>query len=85
MKKNVLRTTAIFKCIVTLKSGGHKILRVTNDYVAKITKLFRDYKKNIFKDESWLLIIGGDVLNISDIKEAKFINERTRDELLTLV
>lgn len=80
----VIRTTAIFKCVVTFKNGTHKILRMTIDLVAKMTYQFRECKRSIFRNEFVLMYIGDDFLNLTDIKQAKFINERTSEEYLTL-
>ena len=86
MKKNHLRTNAIFHCTVKFKNGMHKILRATIDTIASITTEFRECKKNIFaKSEKWIMDIPGyGFLNISDIAEIRFTNERTKEEFLTL-
>ncbi len=78
------RTTAIFKCLVTFKNGTHKILRMTIDLVARVTTKFRECQKSIFHDESWFILIGGEYLNLSEIAQAKFINEHTNEELVTI-
>ncbi|SHL72782.1 hypothetical protein SAMN04488494_0581 [Xylanibacter ruminicola] len=80
----VIRTTAIFRCVVTFKNGTHKILRMTIDLVAKVTTKLRECQKNIFRDESWFILIGGEYLNLSEIAKAKFINERTEEEFVTI-
>ena len=84
-KKSVLfRTTAIFKCIVTFKNGSHRIVRMAIDMIAKLTYDFRQFQKNIFR-ETWLLAVTSEeVLNITEIKSCKFINEKTGLELLTI-
>ena len=83
-KKALLRTSAIFRCIVTFKNGTHAIIRMTIDMVAKITYEFRELQKNVFT-ETWLLWVTADeMLNLSEIKSCKFINERTGVELLTI-
>lgn len=79
----MIRTTAIFRCVVTMKNGTHKIMRVTIDMVARITTAFREHQKSIFKDID-LLIVGCDVLNFLLVDRIKFINERTNEEYLTL-
>jgi len=81
-----LKTNAIFKCIVTFKNGAHKILRCTIDMVAKLTTQFRNCQKNVFSSsEIWLLEVSKDyLLNISEIKSCRFINERTGAEYLTI-
>lgn len=79
-----IRTTAIFRCVLTFKNGTHKIIRMTIDWVAKITTVFRESQKSIFRNEVHLLYINDEQLNISDIAKAKFINERTEEEYLTI-
>jgi hypothetical protein len=85
MKRNaLLRTSAIFKCIVTFKNGTHAIIRMTIDMVAKITYEFREFQRNIFS-ETWLLWVSAtEILNITEIQSCKFINESTGVELLTI-
>ena len=79
-----IRTAAYFKCLVTFKNGTHKIIRMTIDYVAKLTAKFRECQRNVLCQESLLLFIGSELLNISEIAKAKFINEETNEELLTI-
>lgn len=82
--KKVIRTNAIFRCIVTFKNGSHKILRMSIELVAKITHEFREFQKNVF-NESWLICVSSDeLLNLSQIQSCKFINERTGLEFLTI-
>lgn len=79
------RTTAIFKCIVTLKSGAHRIIRMTIDKVAKFVNLFKEQQTNVFKDESYLFFLSEDeALLMASVAGAKFINERTGEEFLSL-
>jgi len=77
-----LKTTAIFKCIVTLKNGLHKTVRMT---VEKVTTFFTALR--MLKESPWLTSryeeffreIG---IDFRDISHCKFINERTRDVLI---
>jgi len=79
------RTTAIFKCIVTLKSGAHRIIRMTIDKVAKFVNLFKEQQANLFKNESYLFDLSEDeALLMASVAGAKFINERTGEEFLSL-
>ena len=86
MKQNKLfKTTAIFKCIITLKSGARKIIRMTIDNVAKFVTLFREQQELAFKNESYLFKFSADeCLLMSAVDGARFINERTGQELLSL-
>lgn len=80
-----LRTTAMFKCIVTLKDGARRIIRMTIDRVARFVTLFREQQANIFKDESYLFSLCDDeALLMASVVGAKIINERTGEEFLTL-
>lgn len=79
------RTTAIFKCIVTLKSGSRRIIRMKIDKVAKFVTLFREQQNDIFKDESYLFDLCEDeALLMASVAGARFINECTGVELLTI-
>lgn len=86
MKQNKLfRTSEIFKCIITLKSGARKIIRMTIDKVAKFVTLFREQQELAFKNESYLFKFSADeCLLMSSVDGARFINERTGQELLSL-
>ena len=80
-----LRTTAIFKCIVTFKSGAHRIIRMTIDNVAKLVNVFKEQQANVFRDESYLFYLSEDeALLMKFVVGMKIINERTGEELLTL-
>lgn len=79
------RTTAIFKCIVTLKSGAHRIIRMTIDKVAEFVNLFKEQQANVFNNESYLFDLSEDeALLMASVAGAKFINERTGEEFLSL-
>ena len=85
MKKKLFATTAIFKCIVTLKSGAHRIIRMTIDKVAKFVNLFKEQQANVFNNESYLFDLSEDeALLMASVAGAKFINERTGEEFLSL-
>ena len=85
MKKKLFATKAIFKCIVTLKSGAHRIIRMTIDKVAKFVNLFKEQQANVFKNESYLFDLSEDeALLMASVAGAKFINERTGEEFLSL-
>jgi len=80
-----LRTTAIFKCIITLKNGAHKIVRMTIDNVARLVNVFKEQQANVFQDESYLFYLSEDeALLMKFVVGMKIINERTGQELLSL-
>lgn len=74
----------MFKGIVTMKNGTHKVIRVAVHMVAKIVCAFRECRRCIFQETWFIVLAGNDVLDISEIKSIRFINERTCKELLTL-
>jgi hypothetical protein len=85
MKQNVIKTTAIFRCIVTFKDGAHKIIRMTIDKVAHFVYLFRQQERNIFVDETCLFeMCENEWLCMSSVAGAKFINDRTDQEFLSI-
>ena len=86
MKQNKLfKTTAIFKCIITLKNGAHKIVRMTIDNVARLVNVFKEQQANVFQDESYLFYLSEDeALLMKFVVGMKIINERTGQELLSL-
>lgn len=86
MRENKLfKTTAIFKCIINLKSGTHMIIRLTIDKVARFVKMFREQQEHIFKNESYLFELpSNECLLMSAVTGAKFINERTGQEFLSI-
>ena len=86
MKKNdfQLRTTAIFKCIITLKNGAHKIVRMTIDKVASVTCAVRDLKNIGLVSKRHIEILKELEIQAYQIAGCRFINERTGQELLSL-
>lgn len=79
-----MKTTAIFKAIVTLKSGAHRIVRVTIDKVATLVAALSSYKRYGILCDRHRNLLRQLELNVGDIKCAKFLNERTGEELLSV-
>lgn len=85
MKQNKLfKTTAIFKCIITLKNGAHKIVRMTIDKVASVTCAVRDLKNIGLVSKRHIEILKELEIQAYQIAGCRFINERTGQELLSL-
>lgn len=85
MKQNKLfKTTAIFKCIITLKNGAHKIVRMTIDKVASVTCAVRDLKNVGIVSKRHIEILKELEVQAYQIAGCRFINERTGQELLSL-
>jgi len=85
MKQNKLfKTTAIFKCIITLKNGAHKIIRMTIDKVASVTCAVRDLKNIGLVSKRHIEILKELEIQVYQIARCRFINERTGQELLSL-
>lgn len=85
MKQNKLfKTTAIFKCIITLKNGAHKIVRMTIDMVASVTCAVRDLKNIGLVSKRHIEILKELEIQAYQIAGCRFINECTGQELLSL-
>lgn len=79
-----LRTTALFKCIVTLSNGSHRILKsLSTHLVAHIVACYKTCKYSIF-NEHLVVKVHDESVDVSDFRSIKFINERTGEELLSL-
>lgn len=72
-----------YRCIVTLRSGAHKILRMTRDVVAHVVAEFRKMQHCIFNDRV-TVNVGGYTLTLNDVTSLKFMNEYTGEEFLTV-
>ena len=85
MKQNKLfKTTAIFKCIITLKNGAHKIVRMTIDKVASVTCAVRDLKNVGIVSKRHVDLLKQLEIQAYQIAGCRCINERTGQELLSL-
>lgn len=85
MKQNKLfKTTAIFKCIITLKNGAHKIVRMTIDKVASVAYAVRDLKNVGIVSKRHVDLLRQLEIQVYQIAGCRFINERTGQELLSL-
>ncbi|MBQ9655947.1 MAG: hypothetical protein IJV38_07990 [Prevotella sp.] len=85
MKQNKLfKTTAIFKCIITLKNGAHKIVRMTIDKVASVICAVRDLKNVGIVSKRHVDLLKQLEIQAYQIAGCRFINERTGQELLSL-
>lgn len=73
-----------YKAIVTFKNGTHRIIRMTRDLVAKFVYMFREMQRNPFRD-IYLWHLSDDVyMNMNVVACARFINEYTGEEFLSL-
>lgn len=78
----IVRTTAVFKCVVTLRNGMHKIVRMTIDKVAQFAAAMRQVRESPWltaRDEQFFDSIDVDW---RQIRSCKFINERTMETLI---
>ena len=71
-----------FRCIVTLRNGAHKILRMTRDVMATMVTAFRSAQKS-----PWLIKRHADLferfgLTPSQVLCLLFINEYTGEKLV---
>ena len=71
-----------YKCIVTLKNGGHKILRLTKRMVAHIVSEFRKMQQSIFSELVCIKIDAYHFLTLNDVREMKFYEDG--EEYLTI-
>ena len=83
-KVSVTESSAVYKCIMKFKNGSHRVIQISWRLVATIVTRFRELKEDIFARQFLLKIADGDYINLTDVVEAKFINERTDEEYLTL-
>lgn len=85
-KRNVMmrRNSAIFRCVVTLKNGFHKTLRLTIDKVAKMCAAVRQMRELPWLTERYEQFFEKYGIVPSEFSSAKFINERTGDELVSI-
>lgn len=72
-----------FRTIVELTNGCHKILRLSRDQVAHVVYEVNKFRKSIFR-EIVEITLNGITLCLNEILSWKFINEYTREELLTI-
>lgn len=69
-----------YRCVVTLKNGAHRILRMTRDVVAHVVYHFRKMQQSIFSDRV-VLTVNGQPFTLNDVKRMLFINEYTGERL----
>ena len=66
-----------------LSNGCHKILRLSRDQVAHVVYEVNKFRRSIFRDVVEITL-NGMTLCLNEILSWKFINEYTREELLTI-
>ena len=70
-----------YKCIVTMKNGSHKIVRMAKNVMAHVVYEYRKFQQSIFND-TVLLELPADVwLILNNVKSFLFINEWTGEKL----
>lgn len=70
-----------YKCIVTMKNGSHKIVRMAKNVMAHVVYEFRKFQQNIFSDIVLLELPADVYLMLNDVKSLLFINEWTGEKL----
>ena len=80
----VFKTNAVFKCIITLKSGAHRIIRMTIDRVAKFNAAMLQQRQVGLLSRRYAEFMNELELAARDILSCRIINERTGHELLSL-
>lgn len=73
-----------YKTVVTFEDGTHAILRMTKELVAKFVTMFRKMQNNPFGDIYLWPMQDDKYMNMNFIAKAKFINEYTGEEYLSL-
>lgn len=73
----------MYKLVVTLRNGAHKILRMSREVVAHIVSLYGKMQRDIFCTQ-YSVEIGGESLILNDCSRLRFLDERTGNEFLTL-
>lgn len=64
-----------YKCIVTLKNGGHKILRITKSMLAHLVSEFRKMQQSIFNEFVCIKIDDHHFLTLNDVREMRFYED----------
>ena len=72
-----------YRTVVELTNGCHKILRLTYSEVAHVVSEVNKFRRGIF-NHVVEITLGGVTLCLNEILSWKFINEYTREELLTI-
>lgn len=70
-----------YKCIVTMKNGSHKIVRMAKNVMAHVVYEFRKFQQSIFSDIVLLELPADVYLMLNDVKSLLFINEWTGEKL----
>ena len=79
-----MKTNAIFKCIVTLSNGTHKIIRMAIDEVAKFCAAVRELRNSPWLIQRYTDFFRKIELNPNDFACCKFVNEYTGETLIEL-
>lgn len=72
-----------YRTVVELTNGCHKILRLTYSEVAHVVSEVNKFRRSIFNHVVEITLCGV-TLCLNEILSWKFINEYTREELLTI-
>ena len=80
----IFKTTAVFKCIITLKSGAHRIIRMSIDKVAKFNAAIRQARYLGLLNRRYSEFLNDLELKAQEILSYRIINERTGEEFLSV-
>ena len=80
----IFKTTVVFKCIITLKSGAHRIIRMSIDKVAKFNAAIRQARDLGLLNRRYSEFLNDLELKAQEILSYRIINERTGEEFLSV-
>lgn len=80
----MIRTTATFKCVVTLANGFHKIVRMSIDKVAKMRAALRQLKESPWLTKRYVDFFREMEISATEVMGCKFINESTGEVLIEI-
>ena len=80
----IFKTTAVFKYIITLKSGAHRIIRMSIDKIAKFNAAIRQARDFGLLSRRYSEFLNDLELKAQEILSYRIINERTGEEFLSV-
>ena len=79
-----LKTNCVFKCIVKMSNGMHKVVRMTIDKVATFAAAMRCLRECPWLTRRYEDFFSELGINYRNVESCRFINEWTGEELLSI-
>lgn len=75
--RSIFQSTAIFKCVINLSNGMHKVVRLTIDKVAQLTAAIRELRNSPWLTDRYMKFFDDMEVDYRLVSGCRIKNEQT--------